>query len=727
MTDAREDLRRRVASDAAMAADARAKLRDVLDSRIRPDLPPGLAPLPRALILAARAVGIEPSEDRVGAIIRRPEPDDVYAAAARLRIPVRPVELSGRWWKEQGLPLVVTTDDGAVALISGGGGYRIADDHPSKHRPITESEARTLGGRGWVLTPRLPDASAGWRDVRSVAFAGTSHADLWAIAGAALALALLGLAIPLATTWIVGSLIPGAESAALSAPAAALCAVAVALLACTIVQGLAVLRVVARADANVQAAMFHRVFHLPAAFFRTRSSGQLTREVLAVDEIRGLISSAVVAALAAAGLLVSSLFLIALVAPALGVGPVVVVLLGGALAVRQARRKLNAQREAIGQRSRLNGLLVGMISGIAKLRVAGAEQRMTARWSAGYARQQAAQRRSADADASIAVIFAGLAAATMLAAVASAELLGNGVSTEQFVGLSAALAQLIAATTLMVPAISQLLAALPLYESAKPVLQASIEVNEQAADPGRLTGAVELVAVSFDYGPDQPHTLQDVSISAAAGEFIAIVGPSGAGKSTLIRLLLGFEQPVRGSIMFDGAELGSLDVEAVRRQMGVVIQSATLSTGSILQNIVGVLPYTEAQAWEAAERAGVAGDIRAMGMGMQTVVTDGGTSFSGGQRQRLMIARALVCQPKILIFDEATSALDNETQGTVTTSLAQLGTTRIVIAHRLSTIEHADRIYVMDRGCVVESGRYADLVAAGGLFTRLAQRQLLGV
>ena len=721
----RELLERRCVSDAAMAAEARAELRDVLERRVAADIPPGLDPLARALLVAGRTVGIEASAARVDGLLRRPEPADTYAAAARLRVPVRPVELSGRWWTERGLPLVVVPAEGAAeALVSGRGGYRIVGDRQRPDRLVDAELARRLGSAAWAVTPRLPDADTGWRDLLRLALRG-GGSDVAAIAFGALALALLGAALPLATTFVVGQLIPKAQISALAAPAAALVAVAVAVLTCTVVQGLAVLRLAGRADAAVQAAVFDRVFHLPVTFFRTRSSGQLAREVLAIDDIRGLVSSAVVAGVAAVPLALSSVVLILVIAPEVGAGPVLVVVLGGLLAIHRARASVRAQRTMVTERSRLNGVLLGLLTGISKLRVAGAEQRMAARWAAGYARQQAAQRRSADANADIAVIFACLAAAATLAAITSARLIGGHVATQEFVGLTAALGQLIGATTLIVPAVSRLLSLAPLYESAAPVLSERVEVSEHAADPSVLEGHLELAGVTFSYRDDQPPALVDVSLQAAAGELVAIVGPSGAGKSTLLRLMLGFEQPARGSVLYDHRELRSLDVEAVRRQVGVVIQSAQLSAGSILQNIVGVLPFSEAQAWEAAERAGVSAEIRAMPMGMQTIVTEGGASFSGGQRQRLMIARALLRRPRVLIFDEATSALDNETQATITSSLAELGATRIVIAHRLSTIEGADRIYVMEAGRIVESGGYQELLDAGGVFTRLARRQLM--
>jgi ATP-binding cassette subfamily C protein len=223
-------------------------------------------------------------------------------------------------------------------------------------------------------------------------------------------------------------------------------------------------------------------------------------------------------------------------------------------------------------------------------------------------------------------------------------------------------------------------------------------------DPGELTGAVDIEHVSFRYEADGPLVLRDITVHAKPGEFIAFVGPSGSGKSTVMRLLLGFEGPEAGSIYYDGRELGGLDLRALRRQIGVVLQSGRLMTGDIYTNIVGSAPLPMEAAWEAARMAGFADDIRQMPMGMHTVISEGGGTLSGGQRQRLMIARAIVHRPRILLFDEATSALDNRTQAIVSASLEGLRATRMVIAHRLSTIIRADRIYVKERGAQVQCG-----------------------
>jgi len=219
--------------------------------------------------------------------------------------------------------------------------------------------------------------------------------------------------------------------------------------------------------------------------------------------------------------------------------------------------------------------------------------------------------------------------------------------------------------------------------------------------------------------------LDDVSIRIPAGSSIALVGPSGSGKSTLGRLLLGFEVPEEGGVYLDDQDLAGLDLRAVRRQLGVVLQSVEPLPGSIMSNILGdAVDLTIDDAWRAAEHAGLADDVRAMPMGMHTAITEGGSTLSGGQRQRLLIARALAGDPRVLLFDEATSALDNVTQAVVAESLAELFVTRIVIAHRLSTVRNADRIYYLERGRILESGTFDELMSLGGRFAAQANRQL---
>jgi ABC-type bacteriocin/lantibiotic exporter with double-glycine peptidase domain len=249
-------------------------------------------------------------------------------------------------------------------------------------------------------------------------------------------------------------------------------------------------------------------------------------------------------------------------------------------------------------------------------------------------------------------------------------------------------------------------------------------VRVASTQPGVLSGGIEARKLSFRYTDDGPLVLDDVSLEVRPGEFVAIVGPSGCGKSTLLRLLIGFDRPASGSVLYDGQDLAALDQAAVRRQCGVVLQNAQPFTGSILDCICGTDTFTQDEAWEAAAMAGLAEDIKRMPMGLHTMIS-GGSTISGGQRQRLMIAQALIRRPRILFFDEATSALDNETQRVVIASTRALRASRVVIAHRLSTVMDADRVFVMHEGRVVQQGRPADLLAdTGGRLHELVRRQM---
>jgi ABC-type bacteriocin/lantibiotic exporter with double-glycine peptidase domain len=294
-----------------------------------------------------------------------------------------------------------------------------------------------------------------------------------------------------------------------------------------------------------------------------------------------------------------------------------------------------------------------------------------------------------------------------------------------FAALLVAFQSFAASLAMMIMVGTGLIAIQPQVERARPLLDAAPEIGEEKADPGILSGAIEVSHLSFRYVPNDFLILDDVSLDVAPGAFIALVGASGSGKSTLLRLLLGFEQPEAGGILFDGQDLASIDATAVRRQMGVVMQNAQLMPRSLYDNIVGTASGTPDDAWEAATQVGLADDIRQMPMGMQTVVLEGGGALSGGQMQRLMIARAIVGKPKILLLYEATSALDNRTQAVVTESLDRLRVTRVVVAHRLSTVVNADRIYVFEAGRIIEVGSYAELMLANGAFARLAERQTL--
>ena len=370
------------------------------------------------------------------------------------------------------------------------------------------------------------------------------------------------------------------------------------------------------------------------------------------------------------------------------------------------------------------GMTYAVLNGIQKIRLSGSEKRVFARWGRLYAR---GARLEYNPPAFIklnklittAISLAGTIALYYLA-------VKNGVSDSQYYAFNAAYARLAGAFSALTGIAISMASIKPVLEMAEPILKAEPEVAAEKQSVSHVSGHIEMSHVTFRYDEDSPYILSDLNLSIRAGEYVAIVGRTGCGKSTLVRLLLGFEKPEKGAIFYDRHDLNSLDPRSLRKQIGVVIQNGQLFQGDIFSNITISAPQlTLKEAWEAAETAGIAQDIREMPMGMQTVISEGQGGISGGQKQRLMIARAIAPKPKILIFDEATSALDNKTQKQVSDALDRLHCTRIVIAHRLSTIRNCDRILVMDNGAIIEEGNYEELIRKNGRFAELVARQRL--
>jgi ABC-type bacteriocin/lantibiotic exporter with double-glycine peptidase domain len=410
-------------------------------------------------------------------------------------------------------------------------------------------------------------------------------------------------------------------------------------------------------------------------------------------------------------------------APALGAFTVVVLLAVAALTWLVARTVVGYEVRVRGSLREVNSRAFQLIGHVDKLRVAAAEEEGFAHWAGPFRASRVGSFASRVAQNRLSGMLGGL---TLIAYALAFYLVGDvlSVSTSTFLGFNVAFAQVVAAAIVAANAAVALAQLLPRWKSLQGLLDREVEDTVDRPDPGALTGAVETSQVSFRYGEDGPLILDDVSLRAAPGEFVGVVGTSGSGKSTLLRLLLGFERPNAGAVLYDEQDLADIDVGAVRRQCGVVLQDDRLMVGDLRTNIVGAGLYSDAQAWEAARMVGLDRDIEGMPMGMETFIGEGGAGLSGGQRQRVILARAMVTRPRILYLDEATSALDNRTQETVMESMRRLTATRIVIAHRLNTIRDADQILVMDAGRVVERGTYDELMAQDGLFRALATRQM---
>ena len=653
---------------------------------------------------------------------------DPLAEIARVsRVRTRRVALRGEWWKGESGPLLgyLEADKRPVALLpTPGPGYALNHPATGRKEPVTAEVAATLDPFAYTFYRRLEDRPLTARDLLAFGLRG-SRRDVTMVLLMGSLIGLLGMVVPLATGALFDLIIPATQRPLLLQVALALAVAAFAAALFQVVQAVAVLRIEGKLDASLQAAVIDRLFDLPATFFREYSAGDLGTRALGIAIIRQTLSRLALASLIASLFSLYSFvllfvldFRLALLASALAVILIAFVAWTGYLQVDHQR--------VLGELAgRLSGSVLQLINGVAKFRVAGAESRAFAYWAGQFSEQRRVAYRARTVRNGVTVftaVFPVVAAMAIFGVVGLGD--GSRLSTGTFLAFNAAFAQFVVAALGVTVALGAIVQVVPLYERARPILQARPEVDETKADPGELGGEIEVNHVSFRYQANGPLVLDDISLHARPGEFVALVGPSGSGKSTLLRLLLGFDAPDSGAILYDGRDLAGLDIRAVRRQIGSVIQNGRLMSGDIFNNIVGSLPLTLDDAWEAARMAGLDDDIRQMPMEMHTVISEGGGTFSGGQRQRLLIARAIVSKPRMVFFDEATSALDNRTQETVIRSLEGLAATRVVIAHRLSTIVKADRIFAVQHGRIVESGTYRELIQKRGLFADLANRQI---
>ena len=662
--------------------------------------------------------------------------DKLGAIAKASRFRYRAVALRGDWWEADHGSLLAYregTREPVAIVKTGPKSYELADPRTPERIPITPAVAATLAPFGASFYAPLPETKLGAWDLISFGLRD-SKSDLRTILLMGVLIGLLGMVTPYFSGQIFDSIIPSADRSQLTQFAIGLFAAALATFAFELTRSIAVLRLTGKMDYSVQAGVWDRLLNLPSTFFREYTAGDLTDRALGVEQIRQAISqSGTQAIVGAISALITGIFLFSYNIQMAAIA-VVLLAVGVLLPCSINFLQLRNQRRMFRMRGLITGLVLQLISGVAKIRVSGAEDSAFREWTRKFSAQKRLAFRVGFLANIIQVfsrVFPVIATAVIFFAYgwlrdqATANHDKFGMTTGQFVAFNGVFMNVLSSMLALSGVVLDLLIIFPLFQRLRPIIENQPETDEAKAHPGELSGEVEVYHLSFRYTPDGPLILKDVSLRVRPGEFVALVGGSGSGKSTMLRLLLGFEKPESGAILYDSQELSSLDLREVRRQIGVVLQSSKLMPTDIYRNIIGShTTLTLNDAWEAARMAGLDRDIKNMPMGMNTVVSEGGGTFSGGQRQRLMVARALVNRPRIIFFDEATSAMDNETQRTVTESLDAMQATRIVIAHRLSTIINADRIFVLQYGELVQSGTYTELMNQAGPFADLARRQL---
>lgn len=657
------------------------------------------------------------------------EPLLLISKASRFR--VRQIMLRGDWWNRDHGPFLGWKNEtrAPVALIPRGRtAYEMVDPSAGTRVRVTEEIADTIEPFADTFYRSFKDGAVKLVDVVKFGSHGL-RADYLSIAIMGVFVGVLGTLSPIFTGQIFDTVIPSAARGQLAQYGVALFSAAIAVGAFSITRAIAVLRVEGKMDYSIQAALWDRLLNLPSTFFRNFAAGDLADRAAGVDAIRATTSGVGVTAILGSVTSMFQLFVMFRINMKMALIGAGLVFIAVVLTAAANYAQLSHQRKQFAIRGRIAGKVLQFLTGVSKLRVAGAEDHAFKVWARDFSEQKRIAFIIGRIENFVAVFNAGypvICSLIIYGTMVSVQAAGTAeLSTGDFIAFNASFAMFLAAMLALSKASLSLLAVVPVYERLVPILVSEAEITDDRKHPGELTGEIDLYHVNFRYDPDGPLILQNVSLKIKPGEFVAFVGPSGSGKSTILRVLLGFETPESGNVYYDGQDLKTLDIREVRQQMGVVLQSSKLMPTDIFRNIIGPNSrLTIDDAWEAAEMAGLADDVRGMPMGMHTVISEGGGAFSGGQKQRLMIARAIVTRPRILFFDEATSALDNKTQKMVSDSLDAMHATRIVIAHRLSTIINADRIVVLVAGRVEEQGTYEELMAKNGIFADLAKRQV---
>ncbi len=661
-------------------------------------------------------------------------PDSVTKAEDQLDYCMRPhgimrrnVKLTSGWYKDAYGPMLgfIKETGIPVALIPGNiSGYRFTDPETGRSMKLNSTTEKLIDEEAICFYRPLPQKKLTIKDLLIYMKRCITFSDIVMIVAATASVSLVGLLMPRLTALLTGAVLHSGRYDALISIAICMLCVSFSSQLLSSVSSFINTRLNTKTSLGVQASMMMRIMSLPANFFRRYSAGELRSRSQSVNQLCALLLGIVLSSGLSS---VTSLMYITQIfsfTPVLVVPSLIIILVTVIFSTISTLVQIRINKQIMEHEAKESGMTYAMITGVQKIKLAGAEKRVFAKWLNLYSAGAELVYNPPVFIKINSVISLGISLISNIILYSLA--VKSGISQSSYFAFTTAYGMLSGAFMTLSGMALSAARIKPILEMAEPFLNTEPETSDNKEIVTSISGGVELDHISFRYAENLPLVIDDLSLKVKPGEYVAIVGKTGCGKSTLMRILLGFEKPEKGSVRFDGKDINSLDLPSLRKRIGTVMQDAGLFQGEIYSNIVITAPeLTLADAWEAAEKAGIAADIREMPMGMNTVIGEGQGGISGGQRQRLMIARAIAPKPKLLMFDEATSALDNKTQKQVSEALDSMGCTRIVIAHRLSTIKHCDRIIVIDGGHIIEDGTYDDLIAANGYFAELVERQRL--
>ncbi|MCR5098982.1 MAG: ATP-binding cassette domain-containing protein [Lachnospiraceae bacterium] len=680
----------------------------------------------------------EQATDAISSILRyynvkvREVPDRLNSIHEVLAYLLRPYGIMTRevtlreGWRSDASGAMLTTfaaNGKPVALIPAGAvGYKYLDPDTGVMVKVTKATEKLFTPEAITFYKPFPTRAMTLKDLYRYIFENLDRPGLVGYLGFALIATVVGMLIPWINRMLFSDIVSMNSVQALMAIAVFLICASLSSLLFGTIQELFLHRLTQRFYLSVESATMMRVLTLPSTFFTKYTSGDLASRInnvsLLVYEILNLVMTGFTTALFSFIYIFQiGTFAPALAMPAFIMAALQVISIVSVLVIRSRINKVQMNLAA-----KESGLSYSLVTGVEKIKLSGAERRAFSKWANAYAAQSKYQY---DPPMFVKAFPAVMTAISLTGTLIIYYLaIQNGIGLGQYYAFNAAFAMVNGAFKTLIPMIQPASQIAPVFELIRPIIETEPEIAEDKPVIERLSGAIELNNITFRYSEDMPPVLDNLSLKIRPGQYVAITGKTGCGKSTLMRIMLGFEKPQKGAVYYDSRDINSIDLKSLRSKIGTVMQNGSLFIGDIYSNIVISAPQlTLDDAWEAAELAGIADDIRQMPMNMFTIIGEGAGGISGGQKQRLMIARAIAPKPRILMFDEATSALDNITQKQVSDALDSLKCTRVVIAHRLSTIQHCDRIIVLDGGRIVEDGKYEDLIARDGFFAELVRRQ----
>ena len=638
----------------------------------------------------------------------------------------RMVQLNDGWWKETSGPLLGRTQSGHLVALQPkwtGRSYYYINAEGIRQKVTRQRMEQDLEPEAYAFTKSLPLHRLTKREVIAFILASANNHSLIYMCLAALVVVLLGMIVPMANKFVFDTVIPAGNPAALAPIAGLMTGAAVAVLLFSFIRNLYILRVENILEMNLHNAVMARLFLLPARFFHSHSSGELTSKMNNLTQLCQQVNESVVGALLGGALSIVYFIQVGIYGGRLLAPAAVLYVLQALMVVLYFRTVVRLNQQFISKNDTLNGMECNLFAGIQKIKLTGSETRAYTQWLNRYTNTTHIIYNPRFLLRLFPSLLALMSVVNLLVIYYFTRRFS--IETSNFIAFTSAFGMLTAALSEIIRQIPEMAKIGPQLDSIMAIAETEPEVSGPSAAISSLSGSIKISHLSFRYQEDMPLVIDDLSLNIKDGEYVGIAGASGCGKSTLLRLLLGFETPLRGNISYDHYDLAKADKSELRRRIGSCLQNGRLFTGDIFHNITITAPWaTHDDAWEALRMACMYDEVKALPMGLHTVITEDGGGFSGGQKQRLLIARALIGRPSILFFDEATSALDNISQKQVSDNLDRLHCTRLVIAHRLSTIRHCDRIIVLDKGKIAEEGTFEELMARKGLFYEMSVRQL---